>query len=114
MTSKIAYKSTPSPPSPSPPSSPYPPRPSSQQQGATLTESEFKSIERTVIHKLDRTILPIISLVFMASFLDRVNIGHTQLTSIKSDLGISNEQFNWTISIFYFGGLDILTCFLRN
>lgn len=59
-------------------------------------------LERTTIHKLRTTILPVVFLLFFVAYLDRINIGFAALTMNK-ELGISRQQFGLLAGIFFLG-----------
>jgi MFS transporter, ACS family, tartrate transporter len=61
-----------------------------------------KNFEAQTIRKLRLRILPFVFLLYVVSFLDRINIGFAALTMNK-ELGISGEQFGLIAGIFFFG-----------
>ncbi|KAI9325660.1 major facilitator superfamily domain-containing protein [Zopfochytrium polystomum] len=56
-----------------------------------------------VLRKMDFRTLPLLALAYFLSYLDRSNAGNAKAVGIQKDLGISDPQWNWAISIFYFG-----------
>ena len=67
---------------------------------STITD---KKEARRLMCKLDRRIVPYLSLLYLCSFLDRVNIGNAKIAGIVDDLGMSESMFNWALSIFFIG-----------
>lgn len=66
----------------------------------TMTESEYKHILR----KLDWAIIPYCSLLYLLSFLDRVNIGQAAVAGLKTDLGIAKgNAYQIALSVFFIG-----------
>ncbi|KAI7881293.1 MFS general substrate transporter [Lichtheimia hyalospora FSU 10163] len=59
--------------------------------------------KRYLMFKLDRRIVPFLALLYLCSFLDRVNIGNAKIAGIVDDLGMSESMFNWALSIFFIG-----------
>lgn len=59
--------------------------------------------KRRLMFKLDRRIVPYLALLYLCSFLDRVNIGNAKIAGIVGDLGMSESMFNWALSIFFIG-----------
>lgn len=59
--------------------------------------------ERRLVRKIDRNILPILTLLYLLSFLDRSNIGNAKLDGLTKDLHMSNESYLWTLTIYFFG-----------
>jgi MFS family permease len=53
--------------------------------------------------KLDVNLIPYLGLLYLFSFLDRVNIGNAKLAGIITDLKVSANDYNWALSIFFFG-----------
>ncbi|KAG2222459.1 hypothetical protein INT45_013372 [Circinella minor] len=58
---------------------------------------------RKLMWKLDRRIVPLVAILYLCSFLDRVNIGHAKLAGIIDDLQMSENIYNWSLSIFFAG-----------
>ena len=63
------------------------------------TAAELKA----VLWKLDRRIIPFLGLLYLCSFLDRVNIGNAKLAGISKDLHISDSDYNLALSLFFVG-----------
>ncbi|KAI8052217.1 major facilitator superfamily domain-containing protein [Syncephalis plumigaleata] len=59
--------------------------------------------EHTLVRKMDIRLIPFLSMLYLCSFLDRVNIGNARAAGIQEDLELSDEQFNWGSAIFFFG-----------
>ncbi|GBB85089.1 hypothetical protein RclHR1_11670003 [Rhizophagus clarus] len=64
---------------------------------------EDKVFEKKLLRKIDFRIMPLLTLLYLLSFLDRVSIGNAKLAHIERDLGLVGAQFNWCLSIFFFG-----------
>ncbi len=60
------------------------------------------SFETRTIRKLRIRILPFILLLYIISFLDRINIGFAALT-MNQELGITSQQFGFLVGIFFIG-----------
>jgi MFS transporter, ACS family, tartrate transporter len=60
------------------------------------------SIETQTIQKLRFRILPYVFLLYVISYLDRINIGFAALTMNK-ELAITSQQFGLLVGIFFFG-----------
>ncbi len=60
------------------------------------------------------SILPVLALLFLCSFLDRTNVGNAKIIGLEKDLNIRNLQYNQGLAVFYatyiaryaFSGLD--------
>jgi ACS family 4-hydroxyphenylacetate permease-like MFS transporter len=83
-------------------SSPSPVRPVLGGPGALPASSA----EQQVNSKVSRRLLWFIFLLFLFSFLDRINIGFAGLTMVK-DLGLSSTQFGLATTLFY---IAYITC----
>ncbi|KAI9293029.1 MFS general substrate transporter [Neoconidiobolus thromboides FSU 785] len=53
--------------------------------------------------KMDLRLIPYLSLLYMFSFLDRVNIGHARLYGLEKALNLTQDEFSWCLSIFFIG-----------
>src|SRR5215471_13797853 len=60
------------------------------------------TVETRAIRKLHTRILPLILVLFVIAFVDRVNIGFAALTMNK-ELAISSQQYGFLAGIFFFG-----------
>ncbi|KAG0376598.1 hypothetical protein BGX24_007504 [Mortierella sp. AD032] len=58
---------------------------------------------RTLKRKLDYRLVPIWSLLYLFSFLDRSNIGNARVAGLEHDLALTGTQFNMTLTIFFLG-----------
>ncbi|CAK7265798.1 hypothetical protein SEPCBS119000_001699 [Sporothrix epigloea] len=58
-------------------------------------------IEKRVVRKTDRVVLVILFFCYLLGFLDRSNIGNAQTAGMGEDLGMSDAQYQWLLTIFY-------------
>ncbi|BGP55657.1 hypothetical protein JCM8202v2_003262 [Rhodotorula sphaerocarpa] len=65
----------------------------------TLSPAE----EKKLVRKIDFKLVPFLSLLYLLSFLDRVNIGQAKLDGIIPDLGLTANQFQITLLVFFVG-----------
>ncbi|KAF2011667.1 MFS general substrate transporter [Aaosphaeria arxii CBS 175.79] len=57
--------------------------------------------EAKLVRKLDLFLIPVVMLLYLLSFLDRVNIGNARLYDLESDLNLSPNQFQTAVSILF-------------
>ncbi|KAL1601694.1 hypothetical protein SLS60_006609 [Paraconiothyrium brasiliense] len=57
--------------------------------------------EAKLVRKLDLYIIPVVMLLYLFSFLDRVNIGNARLYGLEEDLGLNSTQWQTAISILF-------------
>lgn len=57
--------------------------------------------ERRLLWKLDFTIYPILYIVYMMSFLDRINISNARIQGMTKELNLTGNRFN--IALFVSG-----------
>ena len=62
-----------------------------------IDEAETKRLLR----KLDRWIIPPVMLLYLFSFLDRVNIGNARLYGLEEDLGLKGSQYQTAVSLLF-------------
>jgi ACS family tartrate transporter-like MFS transporter len=60
------------------------------------------TVAATTISKLKRRILPLLFLLYIVAYLDRINIGFAAFT-MNQELGISSAQFGFLTGIFFCG-----------
>lgn len=62
---------------------------------------EFGDINpKKVLTKLDLHLIPVVSLLFLLSFLDRGNIGNARIEGLTESLKMTGPQYNWTCRLF--------------
>jgi MFS family permease len=61
------------------------------------TEEEYKKILR----KIDKQLLPFVSLLYLLSFLDRANIGNAKIAGLAKDLHLEGLQYNVIAGVFF-------------
>ncbi|GAB7336603.1 hypothetical protein MBLNU13_g09856t2 [Cladosporium sp. NU13] len=69
----------------------------------TTNEEEFRRHSKSLVRKLDLTLMPTIWLLYMFNYLDRNNISQAKLNSFEADLGLKGDQFNTAVSILNVG-----------
>ncbi|KAI1760245.1 putative MFS transporter [Hypoxylon sp. FL1150] len=57
--------------------------------------------ERKLRNKIDRMVVPTVALLYLFCFIDRANIGNARLAGLEDDLGMSGNDYNVLLSIFY-------------
>ncbi|KAI9321007.1 major facilitator superfamily transporter [Dichotomocladium elegans] len=60
-------------------------------------------LERKLVRKLDLTLMPALSVLYLFSYLDRGNIGNARLGSLEHDLRLEGSDFYNALSIFFVG-----------
>ncbi|KAJ7761116.1 MFS general substrate transporter [Mycena metata] len=63
----------------------------------TLTVEE----ERKLWRKIDLRLMPILSLMYLVSFLDRSNIGNARLQGLDTQLDLTGNKFNIALTMFF-------------
>ncbi|MBE3045874.1 MFS transporter [Candidatus Bathyarchaeota archaeon] len=57
--------------------------------------------EKKLLRKLDAWIVPPVMLLYLLSFLDRVNIGNARLYHMEEDLGLEGNQYQTAVSMLF-------------
>ena len=64
---------------------------------------DFSGVDsKKTLLKMDLRLIPMLSLLYLLSFLDRGNIGNAKIEGLVDDLGMTAPQFNWTLTVFFF------------
>lgn len=58
-------------------------------------------LERVVWRKLDRWILPVVTIFYLLSFLDRTNIGNAKVAGLLKDLKMTPKQYSIALTVTY-------------
>lgn len=65
-------------------------------------EEDFSDIdEKKLLRKLDLRLIPLFTVLYLLSFLDRGNIGNAKIEGLPEDLGLTGNQFNMALLIFF-------------
>ncbi|KAJ8653364.1 hypothetical protein O0I10_011015 [Lichtheimia ornata] len=77
-----------------------------EEDPVTLATGEYDAqLEKRLVRKYDLMLLPFLSLMYLFSSLDRSSLGNAVLDNFEEDVGITPDQFNTSITIFYVGFL---------
>lgn len=57
--------------------------------------------ERRLLWKCDLHVVPILTVLFLFAFLDRINIGNARLMGLEDDLGMTGHQYNVALFVFF-------------
>ncbi|KFZ12691.1 hypothetical protein V502_06973 [Pseudogymnoascus sp. VKM F-4520 (FW-2644)] len=66
---------------------------------------EREAEEKSLLHKIDWNILPLLTLSYLLQFLDKTSLGNTGIMGIIADTKLVGQEFSWLSSVFYFGYL---------
>lgn len=70
-------------------------------EGTTL--DSFRHLdEKAILRKMDLRLIPMLSLLYLLSFLDRGNIGNAKIEGLQEDLGMRSYEYNWCLTAFFF------------
>ncbi|AJP59331.2 4-hydroxyphenylacetate permease [Pandoraea vervacti] len=76
------------------------PSPVPGDSGATVHRIASEAMERAVVRKVSRRLLGFLFVLFLFSFLDRINVGFAALT-MSQDLGLTSTMFGMASTVFY-------------
>ncbi|KAL3440043.1 major facilitator superfamily domain-containing protein [Aspergillus insuetus] len=66
-----------------------------------LSDEEKKQIDDRLFRRLDLRLLPWLSLLTLAGFLDRTNMGNAKIEGLQEALRLTNSQYNASLTIFF-------------
>ncbi|KAJ1307310.1 hypothetical protein OPQ81_001418 [Rhizoctonia solani] len=64
-------------------------------------KSEFEALQRRATLKIDLIVIPILTMFYLLSFLDRANIGNARVAGLQKDLRMTNRQYSTVLTITY-------------
>lgn len=73
------------------------------QSLASLTPDEYRKLGRKATLKMDLAIMPIMVIMYILNYLDRQNIASAKLANIEEDLGLSDVEYQTSVSILFCG-----------
>lgn len=81
---------------------------------AALSAEEYEKLGKKATYKLDLVIMPILVVMYILNYLDRQNIASAKLAGIEQDLGLSQVQYQTTVSILFVGYSEsLLSIFMQ-
>lgn len=57
--------------------------------------------DKRVLRKCDFHVLPILYVLYMLSYLDRINIGNARIEGLERDLGMQGNDYNIAVQVFF-------------
>ncbi|CCM05660.1 uncharacterized protein FIBRA_07890 [Fibroporia radiculosa] len=57
--------------------------------------------EATIVHKIDKHVIPVLCLLYLLAFLDRVNISNAAVFGLTEDLHLVGDQYNNALVVFF-------------
>lgn len=75
---------------------------SDEEGGHTIDMAAInRTAERKLLLKLDLHIVPILALLFMLAFIDRINIGNARIQGLEKDLNMKGNDYNIALFVFF-------------
>ncbi|KAI1459143.1 MFS general substrate transporter [Annulohypoxylon moriforme] len=68
----------------------------------TTLESFADLDEKKILRKMDIRLIPPLTILYLLSYLDRGNIGNAKIEGLQEDLGMSSDQYNLCLTVFFF------------
>ncbi|KAF8716521.1 MFS general substrate transporter, partial [Rhizoctonia solani] len=59
--------------------------------------------DRALMRKVDWNLLPILTSLYLLSFLDRANIGNAKLDGLTTDIGVTGANYNTALALYFVG-----------
>ncbi|KAG9122129.1 Glycoside hydrolase 2 (Mannanase, beta-galactosidase), partial [Ceratobasidium sp. 392] len=59
--------------------------------------------DRALLRKIDWHLLPILTLLYLLSFLDRANIGNAKLDGLTTDIHVAGAHYNTALALYFVG-----------
>ncbi|KAL2845686.1 hypothetical protein BJY01DRAFT_247510 [Aspergillus pseudoustus] len=66
-----------------------------------ITAPPDDALEARVVRKCDLHVVPILTILFLFAFLDRINIGNARLLGLEDELGMEGHQYNIALFVFF-------------
>ncbi|CAG8256862.1 unnamed protein product [Penicillium salamii] len=59
--------------------------------------------EKALVRKIDLTLLPMIWIMYLLSYMDRTNIGNAKISGMAADLNLTSNQYSTALVVFFVG-----------
>ncbi|KAH7304699.1 putative vitamin H transporter [Stachybotrys elegans] len=70
---------------------------------ADASEEKLEELNKAVKKKLDWVFLPVVTLMLLMNYLDRINVSNARLAGMQEDMHMSDVEWSAGISLFYVG-----------
>ncbi|RVX71349.1 hypothetical protein B0A52_04923 [Exophiala mesophila] len=74
---------------------------SDQHEHSSAAITIDPELEKRVLRKIDWHVPPLVTFLFLLSFLDRSNIGNARIAGMEKDLNLVGDRYDWLLTIFY-------------
>ncbi|KAI0926637.1 hypothetical protein AcV7_005526 [Taiwanofungus camphoratus] len=74
-----------------------------RQDNLSISEQKLTSAERRLVRKLDLHLLPVLTMLYLLSFLDRSNIGNAKLDGLTADLKMTQADYLNALTLYFLG-----------
>ncbi|KAJ7579912.1 major facilitator superfamily domain-containing protein [Mycena floridula] len=74
---------------------------SSTDSSSALVITVNPALDKKVWFKLDAYVLPVVTMFYLLSFLDRTNLGNARVAGLQTDLKMSNRQYSIALTVTY-------------
>ncbi|KAH7150228.1 putative vitamin H transporter [Dactylonectria estremocensis] len=61
--------------------------------------------EKKLVRKIDCFLMPILWIMYILNYVDRTNIGNAKIAGMADELSLSDDDYAWVLSVFFFGYL---------
>lgn len=72
-----------------------------QKVDVEVEEPIDRAFERRVVRKVDMQLIPILFLLLIFAFLDRINIGNARIMGLEEDLNMKGMDYNIALFTFF-------------
>ncbi|RSM15864.1 hypothetical protein CDV31_004806 [Fusarium ambrosium] len=86
-----------------------------KEHGAQRADSELQqelhnyiphtTEEKKLVRKIDTFLMPMLWIMYILNYVDRTNIGNAKIAGMQDDLSLTDDNYAWVLSIFFFGYL---------
>ncbi|KAF9046565.1 major facilitator superfamily domain-containing protein [Panaeolus papilionaceus] len=72
------------------------------EKESITSEEDFNTAEdKQLLRKIDLRLIPILTLLYLLSFLDRTNIGNAKIVGLTTDLNVSPPEYNTALALYF-------------
>ncbi|KAI4734515.1 MFS general substrate transporter [Aureobasidium sp. EXF-12298] len=69
----------------------------------SVTLENFAHLDiNKILRKIDMRLVPMLTVLYLLSFLDRGNIGNAKIEGLAEDLHLTGAEYNWCLTAFFF------------
>ncbi|KAL6252546.1 hypothetical protein RBB50_000265 [Rhinocladiella similis] len=71
------------------------------EHGEAYSPAELVQLNRKILWKLDLTVIPVVSIIYLLAYLDKANIGNARVAGLEETIGLTDWSYKMAVTVTY-------------